>query len=67
MQGMRPFPTEPPRPKALPGQPGAAPHPISGYGGKCGVKLGCEKHLGLGQISGVLEQASGETQGCPFG
>lgn len=66
LQGMRTcFLQSPPRPKALPRQPGAALGPISGYVGGHGVKLGCEKQWGLGQISGALEQqATGGTQGC---
>lgn len=69
LQGMRTcFLQSPPRPKALPGQPGAALGPISGYVGGHGVKLGCEKQWGLGQISGALEQqATGGTQGCTSG
>lgn len=68
LQGMRTFLTEPPRLKALPDQPGAALRPISVCEGGCGVKLGCEKQLGLGQISGALEQQeTGGTQGCTSG
>lgn len=56
------FPTQPSRPKALPGQPGVALHPMSGCVRGRGEKLGCEKQWSLGQISGALEQqATGGT------
>lgn len=56
-------PAGPPRAKAFPAQPGAAPGLSSGYVGGCGAKLGCGSSKLWVRPAGTLAQLRGGTQG----